>query len=67
MSSERETLRHLVDELSDDEVHRLLAVVRQRGAQPVSRRPSWVGSLAEGPDFAKNAKETIRAELSGHR
>jgi hypothetical protein len=67
MSSERETLRHLVEELSDDEVRRLLAVVRQRSAEPVPRRPSWIGALAEGPDFAKNAKETIRAELSGDR
>lgn len=67
MSGEREALRRLVDELGDDEVRRLLAVVRQRGAEPLPRRPSWVGALAEGPESAKNAKETIQAELSDDR
>ncbi|MBB6377783.1 hypothetical protein BKA01_005043 [Pseudonocardia eucalypti] len=66
MASDRERLRHIVDALSDDEARELLAVVRQRsGEQAPKRRPSWVGALHEGPDFAKQAKETIRAELSG--
>lgn len=67
MASEREELRLLVDELGDDEVHELLAAVRQRTAKRASQRPAWVGALHEGPTFAKRAKETIRAELSGDR
>jgi hypothetical protein len=67
MASERERLRHLVEELSDDEVRELLAVVRQRSAGRAPKRPAWVGALHEGPNFAKRAKDTIRAEWSGGR
>ena len=67
MASERETLRLLVEELSDDEARELLALVRQRSTGRMPKRPAWVGALHEGPHFAKHAKETIRAELSGDR
>lgn len=63
---ERDELLHLVQELPDDEVRELLALVRRRGtAKTRSRRPGWVGLLHEGPDFAKRAKATLRTELGG--
>ena len=67
MPTERDTLRHLVEEMSEDAVRDLLALVRQRTGEPTPRRPSWVGILHEGPDFAKKAKDTLREELGGHR
>jgi hypothetical protein len=66
-SSEREALLHLVEELSEDEVRDVLALVRQRGSSNRPKRPAWVGMLHEGPDFAKQAKETLRTELGGSR
>jgi hypothetical protein len=66
MPTERDTLQHLVEDMSEDEVRALLALVRQRTAEPAPRRPSWIGMLHEGPDFAKNAKDTLRAELGEH-
>jgi len=62
MSTDRETLRSLVEELSDDDVRELLAVVRQRSGDADESGLAWIGALHEGPDFAKRAKETIRAE-----
>ena len=66
MPTERDTLRHIVEDMSEDEVRDLLALVRQRTAEPTLRRPSWIGMLHEGPDFAKNAKDSLRAELGEH-
>jgi len=60
-------LRHLVDELSEDEVRDVLALVRQRPIRPTTSRPAWIGMLHEGPDFASKAKETLRTELGGAR
>jgi hypothetical protein len=63
---ERDELLHLVQELPDDEVREVLALVRRRGSvKSPSQRPGWVGLLHEGPDFAKRAKATLRAELGG--
>ena len=63
-TQEREELLHLVQELSDDEVRELLALARHRGSvRARGGRPGWVGILHEGPDFAKRAKVTLRAEL----
>lgn len=67
MPTERDTLRHLIEDMSEDEVRDVLALVRQRTTEPTQRRPLWVGILHEGPNFAKNAKETLRTELGGHR
>jgi hypothetical protein len=65
-TQERDELLHLVQELPEDEVHELLALVRRRDtAKARSSRPGWVGLLKEGPNFAKRAKETLRAELGG--
>jgi hypothetical protein len=66
-SQDRDTLRHLVDELSEDEVWDVLALVRQRGLDTRRKRPAWVGLLHEGPDFAKQAKDTLRTELGRGR
>ena len=64
-TQERDELLHLVQE-PEDEVHELLALVRRRDtAKTRSGRPGWVGLLHEGPNLAKRAKETLRAELGG--
>jgi hypothetical protein len=65
---ERDELLHLVRELPDEDIHELLVLARLRGnVTGRSGRLSWVGILHEGPDFAKRAKETLRAESYGPR
>jgi hypothetical protein len=65
-TQERDELLHLVQELPDDEVRELLALVRRRSeAKAPNPRPGWIGLLHEGPDFAKRAKATLRSELGG--
>ena len=65
-TQERDELLHLVQELSDDEVRELLALVRRRSETKVPvPRPGWIGLLHEGPDFAKRARATLRSEHGG--
>jgi hypothetical protein len=67
MPNDRDVLRHLVDELSEDEVRDVLMLVQQRTRRPATGRPAWIGTLHEGPDFAAKAKQTLRTELGEAR
>jgi hypothetical protein len=65
MSVTREELHHLVDELDDDKVPGAVALLRELAARqdkPRSR-PSWVGTLRAGPDFAERSEDILRSEL----
>lgn len=65
VSTTRDELHHLVDELDEDKVPDAAALLRElaeRGYKPRSR-PSWVGTLRAGPDFAERSEEILRSEL----
>lgn len=64
---EREELRRLVDELPDDAVRNVLQVARAVSSPDETprqrRRPAWIGAGHHGPDYAANAKDTLRDEM----
>lgn len=69
MTAAREEFHHLVDELPEEEVGPLLALVRGNMAQADSGEPDWplpdwVGMLHSGQgDLAERSAEILRAEL----
>jgi hypothetical protein len=64
-TQERDELLRLVQELPEEAVHDLLILARDRSGsntRPSGDAMSWIGCLHEGPDFAANYKEILRAE-----
>jgi hypothetical protein len=66
MSAMRDELHHLVDELPEGKVERVLALVRDHvdDGRPQRRcRLSFTGLLHAEPDLAVRSKEILRAEF----
>lgn len=64
----RDEFHHLVDELPDEDVAPLLALVRAtmagKGAEPPRRRRlSFAGLIEAEPDLAARSEEILRDEL----
>ncbi len=62
MSAERDELRRLVEELSDDRVPAVLAEVRRQSGQVSAGEwpPAWFGSFASGrSDFGSNHEDLL--------
>jgi hypothetical protein len=65
MTAMRDELRHLVDDLPEEQVSAALALVRQLRPEAPSDDwpPSWFGAVsAEQTDTAARAKKILRAE-----
>lgn len=72
-TQEREELRRLVDDLTDEQVRDVLAAARQVGAGS-SRSPgadtglAWIGVIKDGPeDLAERSKSILRNEMGQRR
>ncbi|HEV2347106.1 MAG TPA: hypothetical protein VGS97_23610 [Actinocrinis sp.] len=68
MSLLREEVHQAVDQLPEDELAGILAIVRgyNTGNDPVQRwpLPSWVGMVDSGdPDFSEHSEEYLRAHF----
>jgi len=72
-TDEREELRRLVDDLTDDQVHDALTAVKQVRAEPTPAPDAdaglgWIGIVKDGPeDLADRAKSILRRELGERR
>jgi hypothetical protein len=73
MTAAREEFHHLVDQLPEEKIGPLLALVRDNLAQPGVEGdqgwplPEWVGMLHSGKsDLGARSGDILRAEL-GHR
>ncbi len=65
MTVAREELHHLVDELDEETVPSATELLRELAARRSRQRtrPSWLGALQAGPDFAERSEEILRTEL----
>jgi hypothetical protein len=66
MSAMREELHHLVDELPEAQVERVLDLVRDHidDRHPRKRRLSFAGMLHAEPDLAARSEEILRASFA---
>jgi hypothetical protein len=63
MSSMREELHHLVDELPEAEVRPVLELIRGRADAHGVRDLPFFASFESDPDLAERSEEILRAEL----
>ena len=72
-TDEREELRRLVDNLTDDQVRDALAAVKQVRAEPghtaaADAGLAWIGIIKDGPeDLAERARDILRREMGERR
>jgi hypothetical protein len=68
VSAERDELRRLVEQLSDDRVPAVLAEARRQSASASAGEwsPSWFGSFASGRSGLGSDHEDLLAEGFGH-
>lgn len=67
MSADRDELKHLVEQLSDDQVPAVLAEARRRsGTQPIAEwPPPWFSSFSSGRNDLGSNHEGLLAEGLG--
>lgn len=70
MSILRDEFHQTVDQLPEDELAAILAVVRGLGSVPDSPQrwplPPWVGMVDSGdPDFSEHSEDYLRARFRG--